>query len=110
MPSREPQADGATDRTLVKDFVGELRRPLFTFCAYCGRPCVGLTCYRHRGLPALDPNMPHAAAPVDPYPSGFKATCPNPKCEKKNPPGNFWCCECGCRLYLSENELKGRAA
>jgi hypothetical protein len=23
-------------------------------CPYCGRPCVGRTCHRHRDLPALD--------------------------------------------------------
>jgi hypothetical protein len=57
--SWEPQADGTgdrpLDRMLVKDFIGEIARPLFGACIYCGWPCYGRTCPSHRDLNYVDP-------------------------------------------------------
>jgi hypothetical protein len=55
MASWEPQSDGPNDRALVKDFIGEIVRPLYGACTYCGQPCYGRTCPSHRDLNYVDP-------------------------------------------------------
>lgn len=55
MASWEPQSDGTTDRALVKDFIGEVVRPLYGACVFCGWPCHGRTCNEHRDLNYVDP-------------------------------------------------------
>lgn len=40
---------------LVKDFVGEIPRPLYGACIFCARPCYGRACQAHVDLLRKDP-------------------------------------------------------
>lgn len=43
-----------TPRDLVHDLVGQVRRPVFGRCGYCGTYCFGRVCRGHRDLPQLE--------------------------------------------------------
>jgi predicted molibdopterin-dependent oxidoreductase YjgC len=43
-------------RALVKEIVAERPRRTYGDCSYCGAPCIGAACAKHRDLISLDPH------------------------------------------------------
>jgi hypothetical protein len=54
-----------TRNSFVTAIVGERPKHFYRRCAYCGRPCYGLTCRNHRDLLDLDGNYAEARTQTD---------------------------------------------